>query len=76
MKARFYADFKSAYTALFNKLYMPILLPPLALRELINNNAYLFNNTIYQTNLNSVGQYKYVHPVLLIRYGKIGYVLE
>ena len=76
MKARLYADFESAITAAFSGHYTPILLPPSAIRELMKNNAYLFNNTIYQTDLNFVYQYEYIHPVLPILYGKIGYVLR
>ena len=74
MKATLYADFesaKSAITAAFSGHPTPILLPPSAIRELMKNNAYLFKNTIYQTDLNFVYQYGYVHPVLLICYGKI-----
>ena len=68
MKARLYADFESAITAAFSGHPTPILLPLSAIRELMKNNAYLFNNTIYQTDLNLVNQYGYVHPVLPIRY--------
>ena len=75
MKARLYADFKSAITAAFSGHPTPILLPPSAIRELMKNNAYLFNNTIYQTDLNFVYHYGYVHPVLPIGYEQIGYVL-
>ena len=75
MKARRYAEFESASTASFSGHPTLILLPPSAKREQMKNNAYLFNNTIYQTDLNFVYQYGYVHPVLPIRYGKIGYVL-
>ena len=75
MKATLYPDFESAITAAFSGHPTPILLPPSAIRELMKNNAYLFNNTIYQTDLNFVYQYGYVHPVLPIRYGKIEYAL-
>ena len=75
MKAWLYADFESAITAAYSGHPTPILLPPSDIRELMKNNAYLFNNTIYQTDLNFVYQYGYAHPVLPIRYGKIGYVL-
>ena len=75
MRARLYADFESAITAAFSGHLTPILLPPSAIQELMKNNAYLFNDTIYQTDLNFVYQYGYVHPVLPIRYTKIGYVL-
>ena len=71
MKARLYADFESAITAAFSKHPTPLLLPTSAIRELMKNNAYLFNNTIYQTDLNFVYQYGYVHPVLPIRYGNM-----
>ena len=70
-----YADFESAITAAFSRHPTQILLPPSAILELNKNNAYRFNNTIYQTDLNFVYQYGYVHRVLPIRYGKIGYVL-
>ena len=41
----------------------------------MKNNEYLLKNTIYETDLNFVYQYGYVHPVLPIRFEKIGYVL-
>ena len=75
MKARLYADFDSAITAAFSGHCTPILLLPSAIREPMKNNAYLFNNTIYQTDQNFVFQYEYVHSMLPICYGKIGYIL-
>ena len=47
MNARLYADFESAISAAFSRHPTPILLPLSAIRELMKNNAYLFNNTIY-----------------------------
>ena len=75
MKAKLYADFESTITAAFSGHPTPILLPPSAIRELMKNNVYMFTNTIYQTDLNFVYQYGYVHPVLPIRFGKIANVL-
>ena len=75
MKARLYADFECAITAVFSGHPTPILLPPSAIKELMKNNEYWFKNTIYQTDFNFIYQYGYVHPVIPIRYGKIGYVL-
>ena len=75
IKSRLYADFESAITAVFTGHPTPILLPPSAIRELMKNNEFWFKNTIYETDLNFVYQYGYVHPVLPIRFGKIGYVL-
>ena len=46
MNARLYADFESAITSACSGHPTPILLPSSAI-ELIKNNAYLFNNTIY-----------------------------
>ena len=66
MKAQFYADLKSEMNAACSKHFTPIILWPSAIRELMKNNAYLFNNTLYQTDLNFVYQYGYVHPVLPI----------
>ena len=69
VKATLFADFESVFTAAFSGHSTLILLPPSAIRELIKNNVYLFDNTIYQTDLNFVYQYGYVHLVLRIRYG-------
>ena len=54
MKTNFLADFESANIAAVSVHSTPILLLPSAILELMTNNAYLFNNTIYQTNLNFV----------------------
>ena len=66
INAKLYADFKYAITAAFSWHPTPILVPPSAKRELMKNKAYLINNTIYQTDLNFVYQYGYVHIVLPI----------
>ena len=64
MKTNFLADFESANIAAVSVHSTPILLLPSAILELMTNNAYLFNNTIYQTNLNFVYYYKYVYCVI------------
>ena len=76
LKARLYSDFDSAVTTVFGGRPTPILLPKAALRELIKENPFWFNNTIYQTNLDYVYQYGAVHPILPILYKQIGYILS
>lgn len=72
----FNVNFESAVAATFSGHSTPILLPPSAIRELMTNYGYLFNNTIYQTHLIFVYQYGYVYLVLLLCDGQIGYILS
>ena len=76
IRLRLYSDFDSAVTAVFEGHPTPILTPLSAINQLISENNFWFNNTIYLTNPHLIYQYGSVHPVLPLRYGVIGYVLS
>ena len=53
----------------------PILLPPLTIIQLINENRGWFENTIYKSDIYCVYNFGAVYPVLPKKFGNIGYVL-
>ena len=76
LRSRLYAHFDNAMSAVFEGRPTPILTPKSAIRELMKQNPFSFNKTIYQDEPDLVYQFGKVHPVLPIAYKQIGYILS